>query len=102
MVKQFRSRWTLSQLYAGKGGVDPRRLVRDTTGRNNVKDLMGTAVGGMAGLGALGAMNNIPGMPKNNVTGLASTGVNLALIGNVANIGMNIIPKHKKGKKVHK
>jgi len=74
---------------------------RDTHSRANVKDLMGTAVGGMAGLGALGAMNNIPGMPKNNVSSLASTGVNLALIGNVAKMGMNIIPqkKHKKGHK---
>lgn len=74
--------------------------MRDSKARNkqgSVKDLMGTAVGGMAGLGAIGAMNTIPGMPKNNVGGLASTGVNLALLGNVAKIGMNVIP-HKKGK----
>lgn len=71
---------------------------RDTRGCNNVKDLMGTAVGGMAGLGAIGAMNSIPGMPKNNVGGIASAGVNIALLGNVAKTGMNIIPKKKKYK----
>ena len=98
MVKQFRSRWTLSQLYAGKGGINPQKLVRDTTCRNNVKDLMKTSIGGMAGLGALGAINQVPGMPKNNVSGLASTGVNLAILGDVTRLGMNIIPKHKKKK----
>ena len=86
--------WTYSELYAGKGGIK-----KDKRSHNNMKDLMGTAVGGMAGLGALGQMNQIPGMPKNNVTGLASTGVNLALIGNVAKIGTNIIPQKKKHKK---
>jgi hypothetical protein len=68
-------------------------IKRDCHSRANMKDLMGTSIGGMAGLGAIGAMNGIPGMPANNVGGLASTGVNLALLGNVAKIGMNIIPK---------
>lgn len=98
----MKSKWTLSQLYAGKGGVDPRQLVRDSRSHNDVKDLMKTSIGGMAGLGAIGAMNSIPGMPKNNVGGLASTGVNLAVLGDVTKIGMNIIPQKKSPKKGHK
>jgi len=98
----MKSRWTLSQLYSSKGGVDPRQLVRDSRSHNNVKDLMKTSIGGMAGLGALGAINQVPGMPKNNVSGLASTGVNLAVLGDVTKLGMNIIPKNKSHKKGHK
>lgn len=68
---------------------------------NDVKDLMSTGIGGMAGLGAIGAMGSLPGMPANNVGSLASAGVNLAMIGNVAKIGMNVIPKSS-GKKKNK
>lgn len=73
---------------------------RDCRSKANIGGLLGTGIGGMAGLGAIGTMGNIPGMPANNVGQLASTGVNLALLGNVAKIGMNIIPRKKlKGKK---
>ena len=65
----------------------------------DVKDLMATSIGGMAGLGALGSMNKLPGMPKNNITGLASTGVNLAQLGGITKIGLNIIPNNTKKKK---
>lgn len=70
----------------------------DFKGRNNIKELIGTGVGGMAGLGAIGAMNSIPGMPANNVGATVGAGVSLANLGNVAKIGMNIIPS-KKSKK---
>lgn len=62
---------------------------------NQVKDLMKTSIGGMAGIGALGTMNQLPGMPKNSVTSIAATGVNLAQLGQVTKIGLNIIPKKK-------
>lgn len=67
-----------------------------TSGMN---DLMSTSIGGMAGLGAIGAIGNMPGMPKNNVAGLASTGVNLAQLGGITKIGLNIIPNTKNKKK---
>ena len=64
------------------------------------KDTVGLGVGSMVGIGAMGAISNVPGMPSQagNVVGTASAGLNLANIGNMANIGMNIIPKTgKKG-----
>ena len=60
---------------------------------SNMKGLMGTGLAGMAGMGAIGAMNSIPGMPANNIGATVGAGVNLANIGNLAHIGMNIIPK---------
>jgi len=63
-----------------------------------VKGTVGLGVGSMAGMGVMGAMGSIPGMPANNVGSMASAGVGFANIGNMANIGMKIIPKIKKGK----
>lgn len=68
---------------------------KDLTGRNNIKGLIGTGIGGMAGLGAIGSMNSIPGMPANNIGSTVGAGVSLANLGNVARIGMNIIPRNK-------
>lgn len=70
-----------------------KRPLHDHTCKNNVKDLMSTGIGGMAGLGAIGAMGAIPGMPANNVGATVGAGVNLANLGNVAKIGLNMIPK---------
>lgn len=62
-----------------------------------VKKTIALGVGSMAGIGAMGAISNIPGMPAaaGNTLGIASSGINLANIGNLASIGMNIIPKNK-------
>jgi len=63
-----------------------------------VKDTVKLGVGSMAGLSAVGAMGNLPGMPTNQVASTTASAVNLANVGNLAKIGMNIIPKSK-GKK---
>ena len=62
-----------------------------------VKQTIGTGIASMAGMGAMGAMGSIPGMPaaSGNVIGIAGSGLALANVGNVAKIGMNIIPKSK-------
>jgi hypothetical protein len=61
-----------------------------------VKKLIKTGVVGATGLYAIGTINNLPGMPKNNVTGLASAGVNLSLLGGLTKTAMNVIPRSKK------
>ena len=71
--------------------------------KTSAKSLIGYGIGSMAGLGAMGAMSGIPGMPANNMTSMVGTGLTLGGIGQVANIGMNIMPststKVKKKKK---
>ena len=65
-----------------------------------VKGTVGLGVGSMAGLGVIGSMGSIPGMPAGTgaITGAVGSGLTLANVGNLANIGMNIMPKIKKGK----
>ena len=54
------------------------------------KSQMKLSMVSMAGMGALGAMGNIPGMPAgaSNVAGIASSGLALANVGQLANTGM--------------
>ena len=64
------------------------------------KSTMGLGVGSMAGMGAMGAMTTLPGMPAaaSGIAGTAGAGLSMLNIGNMAKIGMNIIPKDKKSK----
>lgn len=57
--------------------------------------------GGIATMGAgmaLGTMDSMPGMPAQakTTTGIVMTGMNLGNIGNLAKVGMNIMPKGSK------
>ena len=65
-----------------------------------VKNTMSLGMSTMAGGFALGTMANMPGMPAEakGTANIAMTGMNLANIGNLANVGMNIMPTSK-GKK---
>lgn len=69
------------------------------TKNNPAKDLMNAAIntttlgiGSMAGLGAMGAISTLPGMPvqAQTIMPLAGTGLVLANIGQLANTGMTI------------
>lgn len=64
----------------------------------HTKKLIGTGVAGMTGLYAMGTLNSLPGMPSNNLTNITSAGVNLAAIGGLSQVAMNVIPKHKRRK----
>ena len=72
------------------------------------KGTVGLGVGSMAGMGVMGAMGSIPGMPAGTgaITGAVGSGLTLANVGNLAHIGMNIMPKtdkkHSKNCKVIK
>lgn len=57
-----------------------------------VKDTMKIGIGSMAGMAAMGAMSGISGMPKEAGTtvGIASAGLNLANVGQLAKTGMGI------------
>ena len=52
----------------------------------------------MAGLGAMGAMSSLPGMPANSLTSTVGTGLNLGGIGQVAKIGLDMFSKNKEKK----
>lgn len=62
---------------------------------------MKTGIGGMVGLGAMGAISNVPGMPKEakGVIPIASAGVQIGTIGAMVNVAKDILPKDKKSKK---
>ena len=62
------------------------------------KESMGLGVASMAGLGAMGAMSNVPGMPAaaGNVTQAAGAGLTLVNVGQTAKIGM-AIPRMMEG-----
>ena len=66
----------------------------------HAKETIGIGIMGGAGLGAMGAMSNIPGMPAaaGNVTQIAGSGLALVGVGKVAEIGM-AIPKMMSGQK---
>lgn len=65
---------------------------------DNTKDLMGVGITGMAGLGAMGQMSTIPGMPAqaNTLTPIVGAGVNIAGIGATLNITKDIFSTDKK------
>jgi len=67
----------------------------------HAKDTMGVGVVSMAGLGAMGAIGSIPGMPAaaGTVTGIAGSGLALANVGQLAKVGMDIMPGTEKKKK---
>jgi hypothetical protein len=44
----------------------------------------------MAGLGAIGAMNQIPNMPTNNISQIASSGMIIANVGQLSKNAMGI------------
>lgn len=56
------------------------------------KDSIGLGIMSSAGLGAMGAIGNIPGMPSQagTVTGLVGSGLVLANVGQTAKIGMTL------------
>jgi hypothetical protein len=58
------------------------------------KESVGLGVTSMAGGFALGSMAGIPGMPSqaSNIESAGMAGLQLANIGNLARIGMNIMP----------
>jgi hypothetical protein len=67
----------------------------------NVKDSMKLGIVSMAGMGAVGAMSGVPGMPNTTIPSTVGAGMQLANIGQVANIGMGLagsIGTKKKGK----
>ena len=61
--------------------------------------MIGYGIGSMAGLGAIGAMGAIPGMPANTIGTTVGAGLNLGAVGQLANIGLNIMPKKDKKSK---
>lgn len=64
--------------------------------KKQIRNTVALGVGSMAGSYALGVMGNLPGMPSNNVTGIANASLGLANVGGLANIGMNVMPRSKK------
>lgn len=68
-----------------------------------MKKILKTGVGSMAGMYALGAVSNVPGMPAQakNVAGIGSTALQLGNIGVLSETAMDIVkmPKGKKSKK---
>ena len=72
--------------------------------KNTMKDLMGVSIGGMAGLGAMGTLSKVPGMPPQatGVIPMAAVGVNLAQTGSLLNIVKNIVPDDKSKNKCSK
>ena len=69
-----------------------------------MKNLMGVSIGGMAGLGAMGAMSKVPGMPDEakSVIPIASVGVQIGTIGAMVGVAKDILPKDKKKKQTLK
>ena len=73
------------------------RIRKDCKSKNNelmdnAKDTIGLGIGSMAGLGAMGAMQNLPGMPKEaaGITSIAGSGLMLANVGQMAKTGMSL------------
>jgi hypothetical protein len=74
-----------------------------TKKKSQAKELISYGIGSMAGLGAMGAIGGIPGMPAagKTLTTTVGAGLNIGAIGQMANIGLNIMPKTgKKSKKL--
>ena len=69
--------------------------------KKNINDLMSVSIGGMAGLGVMGAMSKIPGMPTQaaGVIPMAATGVNIAQAGTLFNISKDMFSMDKSKKK---
>lgn len=64
--------------------------------KKQVRNTIALGATTMADNYALGSFNNLPGIPLNNTYQIASASMNLTNIGNLANIGMNMMPKYKK------
>jgi hypothetical protein len=66
-----------------------------------VKDTMKLGIGSMAGMAALGAVSNAPGMPSEakNVSNLASSGIVLANVGQFGKNAIGISNMMGQGKK---
>ena len=64
------------------------------------KSTMGLGITSMAGMSAMGAMSGMSGMPAaaSGIVGTTSAAFGQANVGNLAHIGLNIMPKSK-GKK---
>ena len=64
------------------------------------KDTMKVGITGMAGYGVFGAMGSIPGMPAeaSAVTRVGGAGLQLAAVGQLAKVGLDIMPDDKKKK----
>jgi hypothetical protein len=60
--------------------------------KKNVKDTMAVGIGSMAGMGAIGAMGNIPGMPpsSSNISQIAGAGFTIANIGQMSKNAMGL------------
>lgn len=70
----------------------------------NIKDTMAVGIGSMAGLGAMGAMANLPGMPAEagTVSRVAGSGLVLANVGQLGKTGMGIASSFKQTTKYRK
>ena len=60
--------------------------------KKNVKDTIGLGVGSMGGLYAMGSLSSLPGMPAEakGVSAIASSGVQLANIGQLGKTAMGL------------
>ena len=68
--------------------------------KSAMKDLMGVGIGGMAGLGVMGHMSNLPGMPvqAQGMIPIVGAGVNIAGIGATFNISKAMMDDTSKNK----
>jgi hypothetical protein len=66
-----------------------------------IKDTMKTGIGSMVGIAALGAVSSTPGMPSEakTVSGLASSGIVLANVGQLGKNAMGMGNMMSQGKK---
>jgi len=70
----------------------------------HAKESMKLGITSMVGMGAMGALGKVPGMPvqAGNVTQAAGAGLTLANVGKTAEIGMDIMPGSRKKKSGNK
>ena len=57
---------------------------------DDTKDTVKLGIGSMAGMGAIGAMTKIPGMPNTPIPGIVGSGLAIANIGQLGKTGMNM------------
>lgn len=64
-----------------------------------VKETMQVGIGSMAGMGAVGMMGQIPGMPANNTSQIVGASMGIANIGQLSKNAMNLTKMMGKPKK---
>jgi hypothetical protein len=68
----------------------------------STKNLIKGGIVGMGGLMVMGAMQNMPGMPKQaaGVTSIVGAGVTLGMVGGLMDVTKNILPEQSSAKQI--